>query len=661
MERGKVMSALPIDLGFGSPDPLSQLPQEQALPPDQGLGLGLDDYTADLSFTDGEVIALSQEDEARILYYCENALNQADQAMSVAKAEAAKDRGLYKLIDRTPAYDGAPAITTPLTREKVDGLLSHIVEAIDLEPLFSLRAETQKDMKGAAVGQQYLNREIKFGDNRRSIVIGCTREAAQVGTAFPWISFTTSQDGELFQQIEVVRLENMYVYPLDGVNTLQHCFVGRRQKEPYHLVESKARAGLLSLERVERLKNTYSSPKPITDTAENSGGEPANFGPEAELHPIEYYEMYIRFAPKGEPSQLFNVVFDRMQKQILRCVINPFHLAFDSPPVQNLRFMSEESYVLGMSLPRVLRGLQEMKDNSANARIAYNGIAASPPFLYNQQNRKLSQALQQGLIPGLGIPNDGPPKNEDVKVLQFPHPNLTFEDMQIADAWADQATFNDEAASGVTGSTRQTAYEYGAKLQIGTQKLRLSLRDYASDAARLGEMIRANQVAYKIRPRGIVDVSNSSEMGKHLAYQDIPKEQLYAEIGMAVQILTLQGEMADFDLMQFMREMGSYITEDGIPGAANPNLSVELTGKKVISDRISESQMYESFAMYLNLLPFASQDHRVWHFLKRVAETKGMFDWKELIGDDPAIYMEAEKLAQTLGGFQQIIERSTRF
>lgn len=645
------MDASMIDLGFGDPS------LGLGAPEDETAETLFDFGEADMSFVDREIITLSQEDEQRLLYYCDNALTQAESVMWEAKQNAEKDRAFYRLIERTPAYEDGPAITTPLTKEKVDGLLAHVVEAIDLDPLFSVRGKTQKDIRSAAVCQQYLDREIAFSDNRRAVVIGCTKEAAKVGTAFPWISFTAAADGELFQQIELTRLENMYIYPIDGVNTLQHCFVGRRHVLPYHVMETMARNKLLDLERVEMLGEAFSAPRAVASEEENS----FLISYEKELNPIEYYEMYIRFAPTGEGTQLFNVVYSKSNRLILRAVLNPFHLAFDAPPVQNLRFMSEEGLVLGMSLPKVLRGLQEMKDDAANARIAYNRIAASPPFLYNSNNRKLAQALREGLIPGLGIPNDGPANRADVVAVQFPHPNLTVEDMSIADQWADEATFNDEAASGSTGSSRQTAYEYGAKLQIGTQKLRLALRDFATDASRLGEMIRANQVAYKIRPRGIVDVSSSDEMGRMLSYQAIPKEQLFAEIGMAVQMLALEGQMSDFDILQFAREMQNYISEDGIPGAANPNLAVELTGKKVISDRMTEAQMYESFSMYLNLLPFASQDHRVWYFLKRIAETKGIYDYKELLGDDPAVLMDAMALSQTLGGFQQIIERSTRF
>ncbi|MEM1891693.1 MAG: hypothetical protein QW105_02185, partial [Nitrososphaerota archaeon] len=455
-----------------------------------------------------DLITPTDDDEQRLAYRVRDALSKAEGVMSEVRRQARIDRDYYEMIEKIAAYEGGPAFTVPTTRNKTDGVFSHILETIEQTPLFSITGDTEEDVAIAAVNQAYLEREINFGDNRERLTSGTVKEAGIVGTAFAYLEMVEGSNDEPFVQVGIAKLENMLIYPIE-VNDLSRCFVARRFKQPYYVLEEQAEKDLLVRERVERLRLSMAiGDSVVKEKTDRDLTQDTHFS--EEMHPHELYEFYIRFRPKGDRIHLFHGIYHLPTHQFLRATFNPYGEAFDAPPYRNVRFMSHENYALGTSLPRVLRGPQKIFDDAVNSRAAYNRIAAAPPYLYNWNNKQLRKALQDGVVPGMGIPNMGPVDRRDVGAIEFPHPNLTIEDMEIARRLADEATYNDAAVSGVSGTTRKTKYQYQTEFNIGMLRLRLNLRDYAYDMSAVGQMIRAMQVAYKVRRDGIVKVNAHS-------------------------------------------------------------------------------------------------------------------------------------------------------
>ena len=608
----------------------------------------------DLLGTDEGLIALSNEDEQRLLYQVRDALSKAEGVMANVRQRARIDRNYYEMLEKIPAYKDGPNYTVPTTRNKTDGVFSHILETIEQTPLFSVSGYTEDDIAVAAVNQAYLEREVAFGDNRERLTSGTVKETGVVGTAFVYLEMVEGPNNEPFVQAGIAKLENMFIYPVE-VNDLSQCFVARRFKQPYYILEEQAERGLLVPERVEKLRSSFA----VGDSLVPNKTQPdqtQDFHFSEEMHPHELFEFYIRFRPKGEKISLFHGIYHQPTHQLLRATLNPYREAFDAPPYRNVRFMSHENYALGTSLPSVLRTPQKIFDDALNSRAAYNRIAATPPYLYNWNNKQLRKALQDGIIPGMGIPNMGPMDRRDIGAIEFPHPNLTIQDMEMARQLADEATYNDATIGGISGTTRKTKYQFQTEFNVGMLRLRLNLRDYIYDMSSVGQMIRAMQVAYKVRREGIVKVDTDSRISKLLSFTPITTEMLSQDIPQILLSMPPE-ELQDFDLVGFATDFERMLVNNTIPPASHQGLKVSMTGSKIISDKVYESAMYEEFASYISLLPHAAEDTRIWYYLKRVAESKGIIDWRRLIGEDPQTKLDNATFSQIVQPFNEVMQR----
>ena len=122
----------------------------------------------------------------------------------------------------------------------------------------------------------------------------------------------------------------------------------------------------------------------------------------------------------------------------------------------------------------------------------------------------------------MGIPTYSSPDKGDVATLQLPNPGLNIQDVSIAQQFASQATYTEEAI-GSSPQGRRTLGQFQVEVQKGTIRLRLDLADFAYDMAYFLKMYWAFINAYKIGPQGVVEVT---EKGKLIASRRIGRSEL---------------------------------------------------------------------------------------------------------------------------------------
>ena len=112
-----------------------------------------DDPVTDVDFTvlDEGAVVLSGLDLRTVMHRVRNDLNQAKAKKAKIDDEAYKDRQAYDLDEKVQEYEGQPNITMPLTRNKTDGVIGHLTEAVNQDPFFTAIAHTEEAAEIAPV------------------------------------------------------------------------------------------------------------------------------------------------------------------------------------------------------------------------------------------------------------------------------------------------------------------------------------------------------------------------------------------------------------------------------------------------------------------------------------------------------------------------------
>lgn len=610
-------------------------------------------------------IALSGRDLERFVFRFDAALQNARVRMRPLHEEAKRDREVYKMLAREAAYEGGPDITTPLAANKADGVYAMMREAIEQRPLASFTAEGLGEAVAyatavAPVLEAVLEREINRSGSREKLSGDLAREAVQVGTGIGKLTMA-SYPNETFTQIsEVIRLENFYVDRV-FVDSLKDTFCAYEKKERVYNLEDMAERGLLDEAAVAAVR------------AHASGGEPL-IAEEAELHWHDSFSFeeengirtlvigYMRYRPQGERrSKLWECIWHEDSRTVLALRENPVRRAFDAPPLCLQRIGKQTGYLFGRGVVRRLEPEQKMADNAINNHLAMSNLAASPPFLYRQSGpfgRALESYGRGGMVPGMGIPTLGAPKDDEVKPLAFPYTGLELNNVQVAFDFSDRATFSEEALGTATDS-RKTLGQFQIEVQKGTMRLRVDLGDFAYDAATTLRQYWAMTVAYKIAPAGVVELD---ENGKLVALDDIGPEELESEIIAALYPLMARRELSAEDAAEIEKAYGAKLTEDHIPGVRRNDLTLSLTGTKIIADKIGELNMLMQLTpLITGLLPAAAQDSYINYHLRSIITSMGFADVNKRMPPDPGRLIEdPQKRQLAVQQMHELLAKSAR-
>jgi len=582
---------------------------------------------------------------------------RADLAQAKSKKVTLNERARHyrRVLDlepKSPAYQGAPTITLPLVRSKFDGVVAHLTDALDVEPFFSAKGETAEAMRVSPTWEALMEAELVKAESR-SLYLGSTQEAAAVGTGIiGWDVGQEFESGEILIQETAPKFENVYAYPVavdDFTNTT--LFVHRRH--PWFVLNRMAREGLLDRTQVNIIKKKGSNVDGTTVTTweqRDQSSDTGNFSDEQRVHSV--WECYVRW--QGE---LFRVMFHEGLSDFLSDVKNPYRKSFDAPGYEPIRIIKRPGYLWGMSIPQLLDAIQAIMDNAENSRLSYNVFAMNPVVMADRLNPFLAELQKGGLLPNQVIPTMGPPDMNGIKILEFPKPDVTIEEMELAQRFADLATFTDFQMQGAPfAAGRRTATEVTTGFNIGTLKLRKMLRDARHDLARAAKKRWALTDTAKVAPAGVLRVHRDSKQYL-LSSNGVSKDQLdqlwqrfTAATGGSP---TPQARLQEVQNQLALGKALPGLVDGGIPAVRRDDIRWIPNGSDIIPDKVAELKKLDGFAPYMNWLPYAKQDRRIWYFLKTRLVLMGRADWQEFVGEDPQVLMEEQQYTDVMNQLMQ--------
>lgn len=639
------MFDMPNERGLMDPDGLRRT-QDEPLGSATGPEMDVSDSEYEYETGPGSPYDVSGQTLKQITARARYDLYRAKARKTSLNARAKYHRKILDLESKSPAYEGAPDITLPLMRSKRDGVVAHLTDALDVEPFFSAEGLTEEAAEVAPIWEALMERELNASDGKERYLMAL-REAVDVGTATIGWSIALGPDGEPLIQETLTRFENFYAYPV-AVDDFTNCSTFRRYKEPWFILKEMADSGMLSAECVEDLHQGGGSGEEITWEEARDGDRDGEFSPDQELH--ELWECYVRW--EGE---LWRVVFSERLNKALSVKRNPFREAFDAPPFEPLRVIRKPGYVWGHSVPMLLEAIQKIMDNAEISRMAYNQFAISPIIMADRMNPFTRQLAEGGVAPGMVIQTIGSPDVNGVRVLEMPKPDITIEDQELAQRFADMATFTDFQVEGAPfASSRRTATEVRTSFNVGTLKLRRMLMDLRADLTRAAKKRWALIELFKVRPKGVLPLYREGK--QYLLSDEGVSEEEMGQL--LVAWLQAEGPVDPMMLEQERQSLASdyQLVSGGIPSVKRDDVRWVPNGTDIIPDKVAELQKLDGFAPFLSMLELAQQDERIWYFLKTRLQLMGRHDWRKFVGENPRVrmenqqYMEAMQMAMQQSG-----------
>lgn len=609
-------------------------------------------------------IELTGDDLKRFTFRFDYSLSNAMTRMEKIHRDARIDRAVYKMMEKPQDYPGQPNITSPLSANKADGVLAHIIDAAEQRPLYSFTPEgigkpAEVASQVASVCEAYLEREINRTHSRERLIREIPKEAVQVGTGIAKLAMAQYPNGEWFAQADrIIKLEHFYVDRINVPN-LKHTFCAFEFRERFYVLEEWAEQGYIDAVALEEIKAAHSANFTRTIEEEEAEFDEWNFAMQQENAVYKLYEGYMRFRPTGQSkSEIFQCIWSSEYKKPLAIRRNPVRDAFDAPPIKLVRIGKQSNNLFGRGIMRRLNAEQRMADNGINNHLAMNNLAASPPFLYRMHS-PFGKALdgKKTLRPGQGIATLSAPGDGDVKILEFPNNGLNFQDVEIAQSFADKATYTEEAIG--TSAGRKTLGQFRVEVQRGSMRLKLDVGDFAYDMADLGTMLWAMMNAYKVSADGVVEVEQG---GKLLGARDIPTYEVSEVIDGILVGMVESEQMSDEEVQEFMASFPDRLTAGRIPSARRSDLTISLTGTKVIADKAAELDMLFQLTPYITaLFEGAKRDSYLNYHLRSIIEAMGFKDVEKRIPKDPGMVVENPIERQMLTQpFNEIMNQSAQ-
>lgn len=625
---------------------LPNIAPPELTPEDEFGGFFDQEQGGDLTGTGDPPIQLSGEDLARFEFRFFAALDNARSRMWEIHKAAERDRKVYSMMTREPEYDGGPDVTTPLSANKADGVLAHLRDAMEQRPLASFNPEGigsagENATQVAHLCQSYMEREINRSGSRERIIAHMGREATQVGTGISRLAVTAYPDEDFVQFSRTIRLEDFYVDRI-MVDTLKDTFCAYEYKERMYNIQAQAEIGLLDRDRVEELAQGGISDTTLVSKEEEEWNfyDTGVFSEENQIKTLA--TGWMRFRPAGQQrAVLYEAVVHPSTRKLLAVRLNSARHAYDAPPIALFRIGKQAGTLFGRGIVRRLEAEQKMADNAINNHMALNNLAASPPFLYRMNSpfgKALQRSGQRGIMPGMGIPTANSPDKGDVQVMdQFRNGGLNLQDMDIAFGFADRATYTEEAI-GSQSDPRKTLGQFQVEVQKGTMRLRVDVADFAYDAAQALTMYWSMIVAHKIAPRGVVEIEQG---GSLIASDDIEQDELMETLVESLTPMVASGEITPMDLQELDAEFGQKLTDGMIPGVRRTDLTISLTGTKIIADRVGELEMLFRLTPYItSLMQAAAQDSYINYHLRSILRAMGFSDIDKRMPADPGQILE---------------------
>jgi hypothetical protein len=633
------------------------------------LDLDLEFNNLDTAFglvsTQSQPIELTGKDLQRFKYRADQMISNSRMKMRTIHEEAKKDREWALAIPKTPKYEGGPDITMPIIAGKDQGLAAHMRDAIEQRPLASITPagiglSDESATNIAPLCEAYLEREINRTNSREIVASAMPKEVAEVGTSLVELSLTEI-GGETYIQLgNIIRIENFYCDRIN-VDTLAETSCWYEYKERHYELEDAAELGIYDRDAIDVMASASSNAKLSQEEENLNFNEGDTFAEENSLRDL--IRGFMRFRPDGEKeTYLYEFVRGSDNMEYLSIRRTKFTMAFNAPPIGIARIGKRAGTLFGRGLGRRLEAQQKMADKYINNHLAATDFMGSPPYLY-RANSAIGNAIERtskrGLLPGQAIPTIGMPNVRDIEPLQLFNSGSGFnlQNVDIATRFSDVSTFAEAAIGSDSGSSRKTLGQFQIEVQNGTLRLRSDLSDFAYDMAIILKMYWASVVAFKIIPSGVVEIEDG---GKLIAVDDIDADELSVAIARILNPLTSTGRLDMETASKFQAEYNSMLTNGMIPGVRRPDMSISLSGTRVIADKVSELQLqFQLLPTAVQLFEGARQDSVINYWLRSLVIAAGFKDVDKRVPADPNATVDPATRSQLLAPYMQMLQTSS--
>lgn len=610
-------------------------------------------------------IGLTGADFERFRFRFMAAYASAKGSMAEIHRNAKLDREVVRTLPLVPQYPGGPDIRTPLTANKVEGVIAHLRDALEQSTIFTFSvngtgASAAEAAATVPLREQLLEREINLSGSRERILSQLPREAVITGTGIAVLSLAQYADEHFVQVGQLVPIERFFVDRVN-VDDLHHATCFYQYKERRYNLEEQAERGLLDADALAGLPVTSQGEhvEPTLDELENFFLDNSSLAEENTV--VTLVRGYMRFRAEGDVVRLYECVFDAGSQTILALRENPFRAAFDMPPIALVRVGKSAGYLFGRGIPRRLEPIQKISDNAMNTHLALNNMAASPPVMYRNDSpfgAALKASGNGGIYPGMLIPTLPNPNPADVAVLSdFGNPGLAVQDLGIARQLAGDATYTEEAI-GTSTDPRKTLGQFNIEVQRGTLRVRTDIGDVAYDLAWLGRMYDASILAFKLAPAQIIEVT---EGGKLLSLDPVDVREIQSELTEIAQGMLASGEATLEDLQLVQESFNQARLTDGrIPFARRDDLVVSVRGTKIIADKMGELQILMDVVgpLVTTMIPAAREDEYANYFMRKVLWAVGMNDVDKLVPPPPHDHLNNVDFNTATMPFREMMMRS---
>ncbi len=398
---------------------------------------------SEIPFSD-ERLPQKEEDELREIVDTYLAKATADKR---TLEERARNWRRYIALERyrEAPYEGAPNITTPVIRQKADGVKAHLFASIDQHPMFVLDPRTER-AQHATPYLETLMAVVMDATDSRVAVLQAVRDAVEVGTGHLKHTIIQDASGRQMPSSRYVPFEHLYVYPTT-VTRPEYVNYFERYHEPRYSIRDKGQRGVYWEDRVEELLSSYS------ETEMND---------EEEL-----WECWVRY--RGD---FYEVRYSKQSGIILSYRKSEWAEFLGRAPYDAVYIEPSQTSYWGDSISQILEGLQEVSDRAFNLELARGQFVMNPPILVNASSPVYHHLRRMGMWePGEIIPASNDPRLD----IHIPMQNMNPFDMQllqVSQRMAEEATITDMLIPGQAMGGRKTATEVNMITSVGALKLR---------------------------------------------------------------------------------------------------------------------------------------------------------------------------------------------
>lgn len=533
-------------------------------------------------------------------------------------------REYFLMMPPQPIDSRVPTVSTPVVRQKADGIRAHIKVAIDKVPFFTVRPMTEDAANAAPALESIMQRELEATGSLWEIE-RAVDDAVIFGTGVLMIEET--MDGENPRiALRHVPIRNVYAWPERAEPDKLTWF--RVFYMPYWEMVRLAQAGVYDSQAVDKVRQLIASPIIPYDQEQFSGQ--ATLDEELRWHQLVEVWMV-------ENGSLKKIIYHPAGQEIFSQEIDPFGETIKRPPFFPIYIDPDHYEIWGHGIAEVVAQFQTVADVAMNAEVASTQYKSYPPMLV-KANSQVHRALQKGktLLPGQVLPYDGPDAEEVLKILQYSVNPFNVQLLNIMNQLTEDATVSDFIVPGQPMGGRKTATEVNITATIGQLKLQNYLRHVIRGLEEVGrwywkaiveEVREANEAGL---PKGVTKTFSYSGGVKptYLAYRTVD----------------LQVQGADGGLYQVY-----------IPGVERDDIEWRLTGDATVAER--EMRMNRLMSLLnpavVQLMQVAKQDPGIYHLLRRLFEALGMgYDVTAILGPEPQQMSPATNMLMSMLGSQ---------